>query len=202
MSPDCYKCDGRGHVAPKCPSAAEPGKQLSLLKLLINKVMWLSVLIEISKRRILQCLKITCSLSLSCFWEDSFMTCMRFACSLQMSIAHHLSLSYNKLLHLFANENLIIEHHFKHVTLYTKVLWNYSGTSIKRPPFKRSPSIKRPFFKVPNYFSVSKLQYSIPLINGQPLLSDQFSKSQEWPLNRGPTVGINRLCSAPLSNSF
>lgn len=60
---------------------------------------------------------------------------------------------------------------------------NYSRTSIKRPP-----SIKRPFFKVPNYFSVSKLQYSIPLLNGQPLLSGQFSKSRGWPLNRGPTV--------------
>ena len=58
----------------------------------------------------------------------------------------------------------------------------YSRTSIKRPPFKR------PFFKVPNYFSVSKLQYSIPLLNGQPLLSGQFPKSWGWLLNRGPTV--------------
>ena len=64
----------------------------------------------------------------------------------------------------------------------------YSRTSIKRPPFKRPPSIKRPFFKVRNYFRVSKLQYSIPLLNGQPLLSGQFSKSRGWPLNRGPTV--------------
>ena len=65
---------------------------------------------------------------------------------------------------------------------------SYSRTSIKRPPFKRPPSIKRPFFKVPNYFNVSKLQYSIPLLNGQPLLSSQFLKSRGWPLNRGATV--------------
>ena len=65
---------------------------------------------------------------------------------------------------------------------------DYSRTSIKRPPFKRPPSIKRPFFKVPNYFNVSKLQYSIPLLNGQPLLSSQFPKSRGWPLNRGVTV--------------
>ena len=67
----------------------------------------------------------------------------------------------------------------------------YSRTSIKRPPFKRPPSIKRPFFKVPNYFNVSKLQYSIPLLNGQPLLSSQFLKSRGWPLNRGATVFAN-----------
>ena len=66
----------------------------------------------------------------------------------------------------------------------------YSRTSIKRPPFRRPPSIKRPFFKVPNCFSVYKLQYSIPLLNGQPLLSGQFLKSRGWPLNRGPTVLI------------
>ena len=52
-----------------------------------------------------------------------------------------------------------------------------SRTSIKQPPFKRPPSIKRPFFEVPNYFSVSRLQYSIRLLNGQPLLSGKFSKS-------------------------
>ena len=66
---------------------------------------------------------------------------------------------------------------------FTPQLWIYSRTSIKRPPFKQSASIKWPFFKVPNYFSVSKLQYSIPLLN-----SPQFSKSRGWPLNRGPTV--------------
>ena len=60
---------------------------------------------------------------------------------------------------------------------------NYSRTSIKQPP-----SIKRLLSKVPNYFFVSKVLYSIPLFNGQPLLSGQFSKSPGWPLNRGPTV--------------
>ena len=49
-------------------------------------------------------------------------------------------------------------------------------------------SIKRPLSKVPNYYFVSKVLYSIPLFNGQPLLSGQFSKSPGWPLNRGPTV--------------
>ena len=65
---------------------------------------------------------------------------------------------------------------------------NYSRTSIKRPPIKRPPSIKRPLSKVPNYYFVSQVLYSIPLFNGQPLLSGQFSKSPGWPLNRGPTV--------------
>ena len=71
---------------------------------------------------------------------------------------------------------------------------NYSRTSIKLPPFKRPPSIKRPFFKVPNYFGVSELQYSIPLLNSQPLLSGQFSKSRKWPLNGGPTVSRSSHC--------
>ena len=35
--------------------------------------------------------------------------------------------------------------------------------------------------------------YIVPLLNGQPLLSGQFSKCWEWPLNRGPTV-INKWC--------
>ena len=63
----------------------------------------------------------------------------------------------------------------------------YSRTSIKRPP-----SIKRPLSKVPNYYFVSKVLYSIPLFNGQPLLSGQFSKSPDWPLTRGPTVLYSR----------
>ena len=81
---------------------------------------------------------------------------------------------------------------------FSKRIWEAKeicGTSIKWPPFKRPPSIKRPFFKVPNYFSVSKLQYSIPLLNSQPLLSGQFSKSRGWPLNRGPIVYPPRRCS-------
>ena len=43
---------------------------------------------------------------------------------------------------------------------------NYSRTSIKRPPIKRPPSIKRPLTKVPNYYFVRKVLYSIPLFNG------------------------------------
>ena len=74
---------------------------------------------------------------------------------------------------------------FRHVTETRETnnfKWKYSRTCIKRPPFKQPPSIKWPFLKVPNYFSVSKLQYMIPL------LSSQFSKSRGWLLNRGPTV--------------
>ena len=67
---------------------------------------------------------------------------------------------------------------------WTTDMW-YSRTSIKRPP-----SIKRPLSKVPNYYFVSKMLYSIPLFNGQPLLSGQFSKSPGWPFNRGPTVSL------------
>ena len=59
----------------------------------------------------------------------------------------------------------------------TAFIHNYSRTSIKRP-----------LSKVPNYYFVSKVLYSIPLFNGAPLLSGQFSKSPGWPLNRGPTV--------------
>ena len=42
--------------------------------------------------------------------------------------------------------------------LVSSITVAYSSlTSIERPPLKRPPSIKRPFFKVPNYFSVSKM---------------------------------------------
>ena len=82
----------------------------------------------------------------------------------------------------------------------TSATAHYSQTSIKRPPIKRPPSIKRPLSKVPNYYFVSKVLYSMPLFNGQPLLSGQFSKSPGWPLNRGAIVSKFLIKQEALTN--